>query len=94
MPKEEMRNSIIIRVLPGGGFRLLYTEEFPFEELGEGVEIRRASYVDPLPGGGWMVDLRPSGGPVITGHPVTGRPFSKRSEALLWEQEWLIANML
>lgn len=52
--------------------------------LGRG-EVRRASYVEPAPGGGWFVDMGPSDGPVFG--LIT--PFATRQQALDEERRWL-----
>lgn len=55
---------------------------------GEGATvIRRASHVEPAPGGGWTADLSPSGGPVLG-------PFPYRGDALDAERQWLEDNRL
>jgi len=61
------------------------------EKLGGRENIRRASFVEApeeeLNGIEFTVDLRPSGGPVITG-------FKSYSEAVEAEVEWLNENTL
>lgn len=37
----------------------------------------------------WLVDLRPSSGPVVERNPKTGRLFDSRDEAIEFEQDWL-----
>jgi hypothetical protein len=50
--------------------------------------VRRASHVEPAPGGwGWIADLTPSGGPVVG-------PFRLRREALAAEVRWIQENAL
>lgn len=49
--------------------------------------VRRASHVEPAPGGGWEADMSPVGGGVLTG-------FALRSEALAAEVAWLNENVL
>lgn len=49
--------------------------------------ITRASHVEPAQDGSWVADLRPSGGPVLSG-------FKLRSEALQAELDWLDANII
>jgi hypothetical protein len=44
--------------------------------------IRRASHVEPTPGGQWTADLAPMDGPVLG-------PFGTRTAALDAEQAWL-----
>lgn len=69
-----------------GMIHCLYAETIPLAALGT-LAIRRGSYVEPTFGGDWLCDLSPVGGPVIG-------PFSRRSEALTAEQDWLEANWL
>lgn len=66
-----------------GGLRHIYSDELQqFDrELGE-PETRRASHVEPNNLGGWYVDLRPVGGPVIP-------DFATRSAALRYEVQWI-----
>lgn len=49
--------------------------------------VKRASHVEPDQVDGWLADMGPSGGPVLTG-------FALRSEALAAEKEWLNQNVL
>ena len=49
--------------------------------------VRRASAVEPAPGGGWQADLAAVNGPVLSG-------FRLRSEALAAEVSWLERNVL
>lgn len=55
--------------------------------------VRRASHVEPVPGG-WTADMRPVGGPVI-GQFFPGQvfPFKTRAAALAAEREWLDARL-
>ena len=46
----------------------------------------RSSYVLPCEGG-WLVDLRPAGGPVLVG--PEGEPFLSGQAALEAERAWL-----
>ena len=50
-------------------------------EVGQG-EVRRASHVEPAPGGGWTADMGPVDGPVLG-------PFPLRADALTAERVWL-----
>ena len=49
--------------------------------------VRRASHVEPAPGGGWMVDMSPIA-------PVRFGPYRLRSEALKVERAWLLRHAL
>ncbi len=64
-----------------GTVRCLYGETIDLSMLGP-VAITRASHVEPDAQGRWFADLAPVGGGVLG-------PFSRRSEALAAEQNWL-----
>ena len=66
---------------PNGNIRTLYCEEIDLQKLGK-MQISRGSYVEPNENGQWMVDLSPLFGPTLG-------PYSKRSEALQAEIEWI-----
>ena len=66
---------------PNGDIRTLYCEEIDLQKLGR-MQISRGSYVEPNENGQWMVDLSPLSGPTLG-------PYSKRSEALQAEIEWI-----
>lgn len=53
-------------------------------------EVKRASHVEPHPDGGWIADMRPSGGPVLLA--PNGAPFALRAHALDAERAWLSAT--
>ena len=73
-------------IAPAGTVKVIYGEEIPLEELGE-LSIRRASFVEPAAGGGWLVDLSPVDGPRLG-------PFKYRSQGLEAEQQWLLVHHL
>lgn len=76
-----MAAELIIRVTPQGGLHFVYDDELvPLLDLGAS-SIRRASHVEPAPGG-WTADLSPVGGPVLG-------PFILRAQALAAERRWL-----
>jgi hypothetical protein len=75
-----------LRIEPNGTVHAIYGEELPLESLGRPC-IERASHVEPEATGGWSANLRPVGGPVLTG-------FARRSEALAAEIEWLDRHWL
>ena len=75
-----------IMIQPDGTVRCVYGEQLDLLSLGL-TDIKRASHVEPLPSGDWLVDLEPVGGPEMG-------PFAKRSEALAAELQWLEENWL
>ena len=64
-----------------GGVRCIYDEGLDLRALGK-LQITRASHVEPDSDGNWLVDMGPSGGPVLG-------PFGMRGEALTAERGWL-----
>jgi hypothetical protein len=72
---------------PNGTAQCLYGEKISLSALG-GLDIRRASHVEPDPNkpGEWYADLSPVGGPMLDG-------FKTRADALAAEEEWLNARM-
>lgn len=56
----------------------------PFMEMGTAY-VKRASHVEPWPGGGWIADLSPIEGPILG-------PFELRGQALAAERQWLGKN--
>jgi hypothetical protein len=77
---------MLLHIDPGGAVRCLYGEAIDLSALGAPA-IRRASHVEPDPGGRWWADLSPVGGPRLG-------PFPARSAALAAEQSWLEAHWL
>jgi len=71
---------------PQGKVSCVYAESIDLAELGR-VLISRGSHVEPDEEGRWFADLAPVGGPRLG-------PFSRRSDALMAEAEWLNANWL
>lgn len=76
-----------IYVRPNGSAQCLYGEKIALGALG-GLDIRRASHVEPDPDkpGQWYADLSPVGGPFLRG-------FATRAEALAAEETWLNERM-
>lgn len=72
-------------IRPDGTAQCLYSEDINLGVLGA-LDIRRASHVEPGKCGEWVADLRPCGGPVMTG-------FETRSAALKAEADWLDREM-
>ena len=70
-----------LMIAPDGRIRCLYDEQIDLAELG-GLEITRASFVEPDQHGSWIADLSPVGGPILG-------PLPRRSVALDREREWL-----
>ncbi len=76
---------------PDGTVRGLYSDSIPYDTLGDalgGLEISRASRVEPTPDGQWTADMSPCGGNVELG------PFPKRRQALDAEVKWLREHRL
>jgi hypothetical protein len=71
---------------PSGVSRLIYDEAIDLGAVGN-LTIQRASHVEPTARGDWQADLSPVGGPALG-------PFSKRSEALAAEVDWLHRHWL
>ena len=69
-----------------GVVRCLYEETLSLESLGT-LRITRASHVEPDSAGKWYADLAPVDGPRLG-------PFSRRSEALAAECDWLNQHRL
>jgi hypothetical protein len=78
---------MMLYVRPNGSAQCLYGEQINLGELG-GLDIRRASHVEPDPTqtGRWYVDLEPVGGPTMHG-------FATRAAALAAEEQWLNERM-
>ena len=71
-------------IAPGGVVTAIYAETIDFETLGKPT-ISRASHVEPDESGRWFAQ--------IVNGPILG-PFTKRSEALAAEINWLTENRL
>ena len=69
-----------------GRTRCVYSDEIPLREFGQ-LRIERASHVEPNDQGEWVADLSPVSGPTIG-------PFSKRTDAIAAEVQWLRDNWL
>lgn len=60
-----MATTVRVTVEADGRLRFIYTDALAsLLDLGT-AEVVRASHVEPAPGGGWLADMRPSGGPVL-----------------------------
>ena len=75
-----------IVITPAGVVRAVYGEDIELESLGP-LRIARASAVEPTADGMWTADLAPVCGPVLG-------PFTRRSDALAAEIEWLRCHWL
>ena len=80
-----------LRITPDGAIHAIAPDDLSFLcQLGE-VEIQRVSHVEPVQTEEgvlrWAADLSPVGGPFLS-------PFTKRSEAIRAEQEWLENHLL
>lgn len=80
-------------VIRNGQAEAVYSDDIkPTLAAMGGVRITRASHVEPgadygYPADRWIADMRPSGGPVLTGAADAG--YATRDEALAAEREWL-----
>ena len=77
---------MILSISPKGDIRGIYTDDFPWQELGKTL-VQRASNVEPDHLGLWWIDLAVSGGPRIW-------PFARRDAAIAAEVAWLEKNRL
>ena len=68
-------------IQPDGSLKCVYGEAIDLHALGQ-VSISRGSHVEPDSNGRWIADLAPVAGPRLG-------PFSKRSDALAAEIDWL-----
>ena len=69
-----------------GQVRGIYTDDFPWRELGKPM-VQRASHVEPDDSGFWYADLSLSNGPVLG-------PFARRADAIAAEIAWLEKHRL
>ena len=81
-----MSGTIELVINADGSARCVYAEDLDLTALGP-LSITRASHVEPDCCGQWLADLSPVGGPILG-------PFSKRSQALNAEQDWLNSHWL
>ena len=72
---------MIISIDTQGNVRGIYTDNFPWLELGKAL-VQRASHVEPDHLGLWWADLSLSNGPNIG-------PFARRADAIAAEVAWL-----
>jgi hypothetical protein len=86
MPETQPKTTVVIR--PDGAITFIHDDDLrPFVNALGAPEIRRASCVEPTPGGRWTADMAPVAGPVLG-------PFDTRREALAAERAWLLdANL-
>ena len=73
-------------IQPDGSVRCVYSETLDLHALGR-LNIERGSHVEPDPSGQWFADLSPVSGPRLG-------PFSRRSDALAAEHDWLEGHWL
>lgn len=73
-------------IAPDGSLRCLYEEAIDLAALGS-LQIQRGSHVEPDDAGQWWADMSPVSGPRLG-------PFSRRSQALDAERDWLETNWL
>ena len=69
-----------------GNARCVYSDTIPLVSIGK-LRIERASHVEPNKEGEWIADLSPVSGPTLG-------PFSKRTDAIAAEVQWLRDNWL
>lgn len=88
MTRPPIKHSIFVG--PDGLLKFIYDDDLlPLLQLGH-ASVVRASHVEPTShpvfaspeGPGWTADMTPSGGPMLG-------PFSRRSDALRAEVNWL-----
>ena len=72
---------MILSIDTKGHVRGIYTDDFPWHELGKTL-VLRASNVEPDQLGLWWADLSLSSGPKIG-------PFARRADAIAAEIAWL-----
>ena len=77
---------MIISIDAKGDIRGIYTDDFPWRELGKPM-VQRASNVEPDHLGLWYADLTLSDGPKIG-------PFARRIDAIAAEIAWLEKHRL
>ena len=77
---------MILSITPKGDIRGIYTDDFPWLELGKAL-VQRASHVEPDHLGLWWADLGLSTGPKLG-------PFAKRADAIAAEVAWLEKHRL
>ena len=77
---------MILSITPKGDIRSIYTDDFPWLELGKAL-VQRASHVEPDHLGLWWADLSLSNGPKIG-------PFARRADAISAEIRWLETHHL
>lgn len=75
-----------------GTVRFVYDDDLAAAFAGEELHTVRASHVEPaadfgIAGGGWIADMRPSGGPLLGAADLGG--FPTRQAALDAERRWL-----
>jgi hypothetical protein len=98
-----------IKIAADGTAQFIYNDTLAFvlKPIGD-IKIERASHVEPSVGGGWYVDLRPVGGPILYGDGWMVTPedhdamqagqraaiagYTSRAEALAAEVRWLENN--
>ena len=84
-------NDDLVLYVSADGVQFVYDDELAQVFAGEAAETHRASHVEPAPGGGWLADMSPVGGPVLTDDDAC--PFRTRAAALAAERKWLAARM-
>lgn len=87
-------NDVDLHILiePDGSVRFIYSDDLAAVFAGEPMATRRMSHVEParaygIDSDGWVADLSPCGGPLLTGPNYEG--FDTRDGALKAETDWL-----
>lgn len=70
-----------------GSLAFVYSDRLASLLKAGDAKVERASHVEPSLAGGWIADMRPSGGPVL--YDDFGVPFALRADALAAELAWL-----
>lgn len=88
---------LVIYINADGTIEHVYDDALADLFIEDGIpRTRRASHVEPF-GFGWMVDMRPVGGPVLfdteTDNPLGRVAFKTRAAALAAERAWIDAHL-
>jgi hypothetical protein len=85
-------------LIENGTVSFIYSDDLAPLVQALGATVTRASHVEPHPSGGWIADMRPSGGPILGAQGSWAnddlaidmvKGFALREEALAAERVWL-----